>query len=99
MTPSLLKKPTGYLPLLMSAVALAGIFTYVAVAGIPENEPPHDERAPARIFQLFMALQMVVIACFAVKWLPRAPRQATSVLLLHAAGVAAAIGTIVVLER
>jgi hypothetical protein len=27
------------------------------------------------------------------------PRQATSVLLLHAAGFAAAIGTIVVLER
>jgi len=75
MTLSLLKKPSGYLPLLMSAVALAGIFAYVAVAGIPENEPPHDERAPARIFQLFTALQMVVIVCFAVKWLPRALRR------------------------
>ena len=96
---SLLKKPSGYLPLVMSAVALAGIFAYVAVVGIPENQVPHDEGAPARIFQLFMVAQMLVIGWFAVKWLPRAPRQAMSVLVLQAAGVAAAIGTIVVLER
>lgn len=96
---SLLKKPSGYLPLVMSAVALAGILTYVAVVGIPENEPPHDEGAPARIFQLFMAAQLLVIAYFAAKWLPRAPRQAMSVLLLQAAGIVAAIGTIAALER
>ena len=96
---SLLKKPSGYLPLVMSAVALVGIFAYVAVVGIPENQAPHDEGAPARIFQLFMVAQMLVIGWFAVKWLPRAPRQAMSVLVLQAAGMAAAIGTIVVLER
>jgi peptidoglycan/LPS O-acetylase OafA/YrhL len=95
----LLKKPSGYVPLLMSALALAGILAYVAVAGIPENEAPHDEGAPARIFQLFMAAQMLVIGYFAVKWLPREPRQAVSVLLLQAAGMVAAIGTIVALER
>jgi len=96
---SLLKKPSGFVPLMMSAAALAGILAYVAVVGIPENEPPHDERAPARIFQLFMAAQLPVIACFAAKWLPRAPRQAISVLLLQAAGIVAAVGTIAALER
>jgi hypothetical protein len=50
-----------------------------------------DEGTAAHLWQLLMAGQIPVIAFFAIKWLPRAPRQAIVVLTLQAvAGLGAA---------
>ena len=77
----LLKQPSAWIPIAMSLVALAMILGYVAMFGIAQNE---DEGAPARIFQLIMVAQLPIVGYFAVKWLPKQPKQALFVLALQA---------------
>lgn len=94
---SLLKKPSAFVPLLMSAAALALLVGYfvtgphapniVTVNGVTRE----DEGTAAHLWQLLMALQFPVIGWFAAKWLPRDPKGACSVLVLQLlAGAAAA---------
>lgn len=62
------------------AVAASRPLLYSASVGSPDR----------RAVQLLMAAQVPIVAFFAVKWLPRSPRQALVVLLLQAvAGLAA----------
>jgi len=93
----LLKRPTGFLPLLLAASALALIIGYVALFG-PDASPTGDEGVAARIFQILLTTQLLVMAFFAVTWLPRTFRAALLVLLLQAAAAAIPIVTIITLE-
>jgi hypothetical protein len=82
-----MKQPSGLVPLIMSFVALALVLGHVAIFGVVHEA---DEGTPAHIFQLLMAGQVPIVAFFAIKWLPQAPRQALQVLALQAgAGLAA----------
>lgn len=92
---SLLRQPSAWIPLAMSLAALAFLLGYVAVFGIVQHE---DEGAPARIFQLVMLAQLPVIAWFAVRWLPKQPRQALVVLALQGIAWIVPIVTVVWLE-
>lgn len=84
---NLLKQPSAFLPLAMSLAALALVLGFVAVFGVVHET---DEGTAAHVWQLLMAGQVPIVAFFAVKWLPRAPKQALKVLLLQAgAGLAA----------
>jgi hypothetical protein len=84
---SVLKKPSAFLPLAMSLVALATVLIHIALFGAA-REP--DEGAAAHIFQLLMIVQVPIGLFFAIKWLPRFPRPALMVLALQAvAGLAA----------
>ena len=83
---TLLKKPSAFLPLLMSITALAMVLGYLAVNGVV-REP--DEGTAAHVWQLLMAGQVPIIAFFATKWLPTTTRQALLVLVLQ---VGAALG-------
>ena len=83
----LVRKPSAFVPILMSATAL-GVIAVAAMLGRLVPQP--DEGAEAHLWQLLMAGQLPVLAFFAVKWLPRAPRQAVCVLTLQAAAVLAA---------
>jgi hypothetical protein len=56
---------------------------YVAIHSITQNSNA-DEGAPARIFQLLMVGQLPIIAYFAVKWLPKRPKQSLLILALQA---------------
>ena len=86
--PTLMKQPSAFLPLAMSGAALAIVASYLAVHGVV-HEP--DENAAAHLWQLLMGGQVPIIAWFAIKWLPEAPRQALGILALQAtAGLAAA---------
>jgi len=83
----------------MSLAALALIAVVLVTAGNAAQEAaPHDERAPARLFQLLILLQVPISAVFAGKWLPRAPRPALLVLLLQVGAALLAVATIVWLE-
>lgn len=93
----LLRRPTGFVPLLLSASALALILGYVMLVE-PNPSPTGDEGTASRIFQLLLAAQLVVMLFFAVSWLPRAFRAAILVLSLQAAAAAVPILTIVTLE-
>lgn len=84
-----MKQPTALIPIAMSLAALIMTLTYVASVGVAAAHQP-DEGTPAHLFQLLMAGQLPIIAFFAIKWLPLAPKQALQVLALQfCAGVAA----------
>jgi len=84
---TMMKQPSAFLPVAMSLVALATVLGHVAIFGVVHEA---DEGTPAHIFQLLIAGQLPIVTFFAVKWLPRTPRQALQVLALQAsAGLAA----------
>jgi len=88
MSRSLIKQPSAVVPLVMSSVALALVLGHAALFGVVHEA---DEGTAAHVFQLLMAVQVPVVAFFAIKWLPRAPRQAFQVLALQAGAALAAI--------
>jgi hypothetical protein len=93
---TLLKRPSAFLPLAMSFAALALVIYHVARFGIVRNA---DEGTAARIFQLQIVAQAPIMAFFAIKWLPRAPRQALVVLALQVAAAFAAVALVFLLKR
>jgi hypothetical protein len=84
---TVMKQPSAFLPVAMSLAALATVLGHVAMFGVVHEV---DEGTAAHIFQLLMTAQVPVVAFFAIKWLPRTPRQAMHILALQAgAGLAA----------
>jgi len=94
---SLFKQPSAWIPLAMSFVALAMIVVFVAINGFASSGNG-DEGAPARIFQLIMVAQLPIAGYFAVKWLPKQPKQSLMVLALQAVAWIIPIVTIIYLE-
>jgi hypothetical protein len=86
--PATLRQPSAFVPLAMSLAALALVIGHIAISGVAREA---DEGTSAHLWQLLMAGQIPIIALFAIKWLPRRPREALLVLAMQAAaGVAAA---------
>jgi hypothetical protein len=73
-----LKLWSALLPSALSVAALALVLGHVASGGVREA----DEGTAAHLWQLFMALQLPLIALFAVIWLPQSPRSGLAVLAL-----------------
>jgi hypothetical protein len=97
---AILKHPSAFLPLAMSLAALA----VVGVAAIYNilhyghglvREP--DEGTAAHLWQLLMAGQLPVLLFFAIKWLPRAPKQTLGVLALQAGAALASMAPVFLL--
>ncbi len=87
MTASTFKHPAAWLPMLMSTAALAIVLLHVAIFGAARQA---DEGAAAHVFQILMALQLPLIAFFALKWLPKDRWHAVQVLGLQLAAALAA---------
>jgi hypothetical protein len=87
----IMKKPSAFLPVAMSFAALATVLGHVAMFGVVREA---DEGTAAHIFQLLIAAQVPIVAVFAIKWLPRAPRQALQVLALQAGAALAALAPV-----
>ncbi|HEX5471757.1 MAG TPA: hypothetical protein VFW73_07705 [Lacipirellulaceae bacterium] len=90
----LIKRPSALLPIGMSLAVLAMVFGTIAVYGVV-REP--DEGTVAHLFQLLMAAQVPIVIFFAIKWLPRFPKQAVYVLLLQVVVYLAALAPVFVL--
>ena len=88
---AMMKQPSAFLPVTMSLAALAMVAVHVAMFG---TAPEADEGTAAHIWQLLMAAQLPVVAYFAIKWLPRAPRQAVQLLAVQAAAGLAALAPV-----
>jgi hypothetical protein len=94
---SILKQPSAFLPLAMSLTAI-GVLLCAAIYGILHGahgiirEP--DEGTAAHLWQLLMAGQLPVLLFFAIKWLPRAPRQTLYVLALQAGAALASMAPV-----
>jgi hypothetical protein len=88
---SLSSKPSAFIPMLMSVAALTLLLGGI-VAGAVVREA--DEGAIAHIWQLLMAGQLPLLAYFAIRWLPRVPRQTLCVLALQDGAALAALAPV-----
>ena len=88
---SIMKEPSAFLPLAMSFAALATVLGHVAMFGVAREA---DEGTAAHIWQILMAAQIPIVAFFAIKWLPRIPRQALLVLALQGGAALAALAPV-----
>jgi hypothetical protein len=75
----------------MSLSALALVLGSIAMFGAVREA---DEGTVAHIWQLLLAGQVPISACFVIRWLPRVPRQALSVLVLQIAAALAAMAAV-----
>jgi len=91
----MMKEPSAFLPVAMSFAALVVVLGHVAVFGVVREA---DEGTAAHIWQLLMAGQVPIVAFFAIKWLPQAPRQALQVLALQAGAGLAALAPVFLLN-
>lgn len=75
-----IRQPSAFLPIAMSLVALALVLGHVALFGVVHEA---DEGAAAHIWQILMAVQVPIIAFFAIKYVPLKPKQGLLVLALQ----------------
>lgn len=94
---TIIRQPSAALPVAMSGAALATVMIALAVFGFAGIRQP-DEGTAAHIWQLLMAGQLPIVAFFAIKWLPRAPRQAVFVLAVQAGAGLAALAPVYLLH-
>ena len=84
---AMMKRPSAWMPVAMSLAALATVIVHVALFGAAREA---DEGAAAHLWQLLVGGQLPIVAYFAIKWLPQAPKEALPVLAVQAgAGLAA----------
>ena len=88
---TIVREPSAFIPLAMSLTALALLVGHIATVGVVHEA---DEGATAHIWQILMAGQVPVLAFFAIKWLPQAPRQTLKVLALQAGAALASIAPV-----
>ena len=87
----IVRKPSAFVPVAMSLIALAVVLLHTAIYGVAREA---DEGAAAHIWQLLMAGQIPVLAFFAIKWLPRAPKPTIYVLALQAGAALASLAPV-----
>lgn len=98
---AILKHPSAFVPIAMSLGAL-GVLACAAIYGVLHGaggiirQP--DEGTAAHLWQLLMAGQLPVLLFFAVKWLPRAPKQTLYVLALQAGAALASMAPVYLLN-
>jgi len=92
---TMMKRPSAFLPLAMSAAALALVVGQVAIFGVARQP---DEGTAAHLWQLLMAGQLLIAPYFAIWWLPRAPRRALQVLAVQLVAALAALAPVFLLR-
>jgi hypothetical protein len=92
---TMLKHPSAFLPVAMSLGALSTVLLFVALHGTARQA---DEGAAAHIWQLLMAAQVPIVLFFAIRWLPRSPRQAVPILGLQVVAALAAMAPVFLLR-
>jgi hypothetical protein len=92
----MLTRPSAFIPVAMSLTALPLVVGHVLgdVATYGGVVREADEGTIGHLWQLLMVGQMPVLAFFAIKWLPRAPRQTLCVLALQTGAVLASIAPV-----
>ena len=93
--PTMIKKPSAFLPVAMSFGALAVVLGHVVLFGAAREA---DEGAAAHVFQLLMTAQVPIVAFFAIRWLPSTPKEAWPVLALQVGAAIAALAPVYFLK-
>jgi len=87
---------SAWLPLAISIFLISLALRYVAIHG---QTRVVDEGSEAHLFQLLVPLQALVIAYFALTWLPRTPRMAAGMLGLQLVAVGVVLAVVYWLEH
>jgi hypothetical protein len=74
----------------MTFAALGLVLGHLASGAVRQA----DEGTAAHVFRLLMAAQIPIVAFFAIRWLPRSPRQGLRVLALQAGAALAALAPV-----
>jgi hypothetical protein len=82
---------SAWLPVAIPVFLLLLGVRYLAIYGAVGQA---DEGTEAHLFQLLMPVQLVVMAYFALTWLPRAPRLATVIVTLQVIGTIALLAAV-----
>lgn len=77
---ALLRRPSAFLPLLISAGFLAAFLIGIA-EGTLVRRP--DEDTGAHLFQILMPTQLLIIAFFAFRWVPRSAKPALQIVAVQ----------------
>ena len=85
------KRPSAWLPVLMSVTALAIVLIHIVRFGTAREA---DEGTSAHLWQILMAGQVPIIAFFAIRWLPLNPKPALLILAIQAIAGIAALGPV-----
>src|SRR5881392_3620412 len=88
------KRPSAFVPIAMSVAALLMVLASIAVSGVVRET---DEGAVAHLWQILMGGQLPLLAFFLIKWLPRAPKAALSMLALQILAALAAMAPVYIL--
>ena len=81
------KHPSAWIPIALSLLFAVAEILMLISSGAPARQP--DEGVMAHLFQLWLVLELVMVAWFAIAWLPRAPTQAIRILLFQLAMIMA----------
>lgn len=95
------RHPSAYVPLILSGLALTLLLGYLAMRGINNPGPGqggHDEGAAARIYQLLIGSQVLIIGWFLLRWGRADPRAALTLLALQMLAIAASFVPLLILE-
>jgi tryptophan-rich sensory protein len=92
----LFKRPSAVIPIALSLGALAAMLMSFAIFGVPHREA--DEGTAAHLFQIWLVLEVIGVAFFAIKYLPQEPRQAILILVLQVVAVIAACAPVFMLN-
>src|SRR3989344_3716459 len=79
---SLIKKPSAWIPIVMSFLALSILIVHVLIFGI-DLKQQKDEGTEAHLFQILMVGEIPIIAFFLIKWLPKKIKETLLILLLQ----------------
>jgi hypothetical protein len=75
-TTEFFKRPSAFLPIMLSLVAVSLVVAHIATDGMA---PQPDEGTMAHLWQLLMAAQVPITAYFLVRWVAVAPRAVLTV--------------------
>jgi hypothetical protein len=94
---AIIRKPSAILSMAMSLTALTvlAVSTIYSIANTGHGlvrEP--DEGIATHLWQLLMVGQMPILAFFAIRWLPRAPKQTLYVLAMQAGAALASMAPV-----
>ena len=94
---SLWHKPSAWLPISFSFAALAVVVAAVAASGGALHHAT-DENTAAHLWQIFMALNVLTMGFFVVRWVAVMPRRGLVVLGVQIAATLAAMAPVYLLH-
>lgn len=83
----LIKRPSAFVPILMSILAIIILLIHIMIAGVEEKQ---GEEIVTDVFEILIIWQLPVIIFFALKWMSQSFKNALIVLFLQIAVAAGA---------